>query len=184
MRRIAIALLGLLLCCNAAAATHRKPGLQPGDTPPDTLGATLRGQEVTLSSLQGKVVVISFWATWCGYCLKELPVLASLQREATRLGLPLQVVAVNHREDRQTFVHAVRVLRKSMAELQVTWDRHGEVGKPYGVSHLPVMVMLHRDGTIAHVHVGYDADMLDTLVGEINALLTEQPAAIATVPMH
>lgn len=61
MRRIAIVLLGLLLACNAVAGG--RPGLQPGDTPPDALGTTQRGQEVTVSSLHGKVVVISFWAT-------------------------------------------------------------------------------------------------------------------------
>jgi thiol-disulfide isomerase/thioredoxin len=183
MRRIAIVLpgllLGLLLCCNAVAGD--RPGLQPGDTPPDALGTTQRGQEVTVSSLRGKVVVISFWATWCGYCMEEIPVLAKLQMLATRRGLPLQVVAVNHREDRDTFVRTSRVLRRSLPELLVTWDRDGAIGKPYGVSGIPVMVMLRRDGTIAHVHVGYGADMLDTLVGEINALLLEQPAATAAV---
>ncbi|CAM0998075.1 Thioredoxin family protein [Rhodanobacter sp. Root179] len=183
MRRIAIVLpgllLGLLLCCHAVAGD--RPGLHPGDTPPDALGTTQRGQEVTVSSLHGKVVVISFWATWCGYCMEEIPVLAKRQLLATRRGLPLQVVAVNHREDRDTFVRTSRVLRRSLPELLVTWDRDGTIGKPYGVSGIPVMVMLRRDGSIAHVHVGYGADMLDTLVGEINALLLEQPAATAAV---
>lgn len=113
--------------------------------------------------------------------MEEIPVLAKLQMLATRRGLPLQVVAVNHREDRDTFVRTSRVLRRSLPELLVTWDRDGAIGKPYGVSGIPVMVMLRRDGTIAHVHVGYGADMLDTLVGEINALLLEQPAATAAV---
>lgn len=182
MRRIAIALLGLLLSCSAVANAGGTSGLQPGDTPPDTLGTTLRGQDVTISSLQGKVVVISFWATWCGYCMKEMPVLARMQALATERGMALQVVAVNHREERKTFVRASRALHKSLPELLVTWDRDGAIGKPYGVSGIPVMVMLHRDGTIAHVHVGYDADMLDTLVGEINALLREPSVATTTVP--
>lgn len=182
MRRIAIALLGLLLCCDAVAGT--KPGLQPGATPPDTLGTTLRGKDVTISSLHGKVVVISFWATWCGYCMKEMPVLAKMQELATQRGLSLQVVAVNYREDRNTFVRTSRVLHKSLPELLVTWDRNGVIGKPYGVSGIPVMVMLHRDGTVAHVHVGYGEDMLGTLVAEINALLLEQPTATAAVATH
>ncbi|GGY24894.1 hypothetical protein GCM10008098_18160 [Rhodanobacter panaciterrae] len=182
MRGIAIAVLGLLLSCNVMAGD--KPGLKPGDTPPDMLGTTQRGQDVTISSLHGKIVVISFWATWCGYCMQEIPVLAKLQALATQRGLPLQVVAVNHREDRDTFVRTSRVLRKSLPELLVTWDRDGLIGKPYGVSGIPVMVMLHRDGTIAHIHVGYGEDMLDTLLGEINALLVEQPTATASVAIH
>ncbi|MEO8810050.1 MAG: TlpA disulfide reductase family protein [Rhodanobacter sp.] len=182
MRRIAIVLFGLLLCCDAVAGS--KPVLAAGDTPPDTLGTTLRGQDVTISSLHGKVVVISFWATWCGYCMEEMPVLARLQALSTQRGLPLQVVAINHREDRATFVRTSRVLHKSLPELLVTWDRNGVIGKPYGVSGIPVMVMLHRDGTVAHVHVGYGADMLGTLVAEINALLREQPVATAAVTTH
>ncbi|BFI95261.1 MAG: hypothetical protein RSP_07710 [Rhodanobacter sp.] len=176
MRRITIALLGLMLCCSARAELH------PGDTPPDALGTTLDGQHVTVSSLHGKVVVISFWATWCGYCMKEMPVLANLQALATQRHLPLQVVAVNHREDRRTFVNIVRVLRPRLPGLVMTWDRDGSLGKPYGTANgIPVMVMLHRDGTIAHIHAGYGEDMLDSLVGEINELLTEQqPAAAAS----
>ncbi len=178
MRRIGIALLGLVLCFGARAE------VKPGDMPPETLGTTQRGQAVTVSSLHGKVVVISFWATWCGYCMKEMPVLASLQTLATERGLPLQVVAVNHREDRETFVRTSRALRRSLPELLLTWDRDGAIGKPYGVTGIPVMVMLHRDGTVAHVHVGYGEDMLDSPVAEINALLVEPPPASPAVAAH
>lgn len=136
---------------------------------------------MTVSSLHGKIVVISFWATWCGYCMKEMPVLANLQALASQRGLPLQVVAVNHREDRRTFVRTVRALRPVLPGLLMTWDRDGNLGKPYGTDKgIPVMVMLHRDGTVTHVHVGYGADMLDSLVAEINALLGEPapPSAV------
>lgn len=169
MHRIAAALFGLMLCCSARAELH------PGDMPPDALGKTQDGQEVTVSSLHGKVVVISFWATWCGYCMKEMPVLANLQSLANQRNLPLQVVAVNDREDRRTFVNIVRALRPRLPGLVLTWDRDGTLGKPYGSDKsIPVMVMLHRDGTIAHIHVGYGEDTLDTIVSEINGLLVEK----------
>ncbi|WP_404613219.1 TlpA family protein disulfide reductase [Rhodanobacter hydrolyticus] len=156
MRRIAAVLPGLLFCLVVHA--H----VQPGDTPPDALGTTQEGKEVTVSSLRGKVVVVSLWATWCGYCMKEMPVLAKFQSLATQRGLPLQVVSINYREDRHVFVNTVRVLRPLLPGLLMTWDRDGTLGKPYGTARgIPVMVMLHRDGTIAHVHVGYGEDMLD-----------------------
>ena len=178
MRRLGIALLGLLFCLAAHA------GVQPGDTPPDALGTTQDGKTVSVSSLHGKVVVVSFWATWCGYCMKELPILAGLQTLATERGLPLQVVTINHEEDRQTYVRTVRALRPRLPGLLMTWDRDGTLGKPYGTDKgIPVMVMLHRDGTVAHVHVGYGEDMLDSLVAEINALLAEPaPSAVAVAP--
>lgn len=174
MRRIAAALCGLMLCCSASARLH------PGEMPPDALGKTLDGQKVTVSSLHGKVVVISFWATWCGYCMKEMPVLANLQSLASQRGLPLQVVAVDYRENRRTFVNVVRALRPRLPGLVLTWDRDGALGKPYGSDKgIPVMVMLHRDGSIAHIHAGYGEGSLDSMVGEINELLAEKPAAHA-----
>ncbi len=175
MRRIAFALLGLWLCFTTHAA------IAPGEMPPDALGTTQQGQVITVSSLHGKVVVISFWATWCGYCMKEMPVLASLQDLATQRRLPLQVVSIDYKESRQTFVRASRALRPKLPNLLITWDRDGDMGKPYGVKGIPVMVMLHRDGSVAHVHIGYGEDMLDTLVAEINALLNEPATSMPSV---
>lgn len=175
MRRIAYALLGLLLCFTTHAA------IAPGDMPPDALGTTRDGQVVTVSSLHGKVVVISFWATWCGYCMKELPVLANLQNWATKRHLPLQVVSIDYKEDLSTFVRASRALRPRLPNLLITWDRHGDMGKPYGVKGIPVMVMLHRDGSVAHIHIGYGEDMLEQLVAEINGLLNEQSSSPPSV---
>jgi thiol-disulfide isomerase/thioredoxin len=179
MRRTGFALFALL-CCFAANA-----GIKPGDTPPDGLGTTLDGHTVSLSSLHGKVVVISFWATWCGYCLKEMPVLAGLQSVATERKLPLQVVSVDYRENRDTFRHSVQLLRKRLPDLLISWDREGKVGAPYGTSGgIPVMVMLHRDGTVAHIHVGYGEDMLDDLIAEINTLLNEPTPPAKALAAH
>lgn len=116
--------------------------------------------------------------------MKEMPVLANLQTLATERGLSLQVVAVNHKEDRATFAQTVRTLRPALPGLLMTWDHYGSLGKPYGTDKgIPVMVMLHRDGTVAHVHVGYGEDMLDSLVAEINTLLNEPPpASVAVAP--
>ncbi len=177
MRRTGLALFALLCCFTASA------GIKPGDIPPDSLGTTVAGHTVSLASLHGKVVVISFWATWCGYCMKEMPVLAGLQTLATKRKLPLQVVAVDSKESRQTFVGAVRLLRPRLPQLLISWDRHGKIGEPYGANKIiPVMVLLHRDGTVADVHVGYDDGTLDRLVVEINGLLTEPaPPTVATV---
>jgi thiol-disulfide isomerase/thioredoxin len=176
MRRIMVAMFVVLFCAAAQAE------IKPGDVPPDHLGRTRDGQFIDASSLHGKVVVISFWATWCKYCMKEMPVLANLQTLATQKNLSLQVVSVDSQEERRIFVNSVRVLQPRLPGLLLTWDRDGSIGAPYGADKgIPVMVMLHRDGTVAHVHVGYGEDMLDTLVTEINTLLAEpMPATVAS----
>lgn len=156
--------------------------LQPGTRPADSLGKTASGQPVSLSAMRDKVVVISFWATWCSYCMKELPVLAGLQAQATSRHLPLQVVSIDHKEDRVIFLRTARLLKPRLPGLLVTWDQHGSIGKPFGTDHgIPVMVMLHRDGTVAHVHRGYSEDMLDSMLAEIDTLMAE-PSALGNSP--
>lgn len=169
MRKALPFLLIALLCGSVAA----KP-IQPGATPPDDLGTTLAGQHVSVSALHGKVVVISFWATWCRYCMKELPILGGLQATAAQRGLPLQVVEINFEQDHRTFMRASHLLMPKLPGLLLTWDRTGALAKSFGLGGaLPAMVMLHRDGTVADVEIGYDASMLDSLVARINKLMNE-----------
>lgn len=173
MSKVCVFLLLVLTCTGLLAKT-----LQPGATPPDNLGTTLAGQHVSTSVLRGKVVVISFWATWCRYCMKELPILGGLQAVAKQRGLPLQVVEINYKEDHRTFVRASNLLMPKLPGLLLTWDRTGALAKSFGLGNaLPAMVMLHRDGTVADVEVGYDASMLNSLIAKINKLMNE-PAPV------
>lgn len=176
MRKILVLLCGLLVSTSLLARTA------PGGLPPDSLGQTVDDRAITASSLRGNVVVIGFWATWCTYCMQEMPTLAGLQTLATERRLPLQVVYVNSKEDRRVFVRASHILKRRMPELLITWDQHGNIGKPYGADKkIPVMVLLHRDGSIADIRVGYDAKELDELIAEINTLMAEPaPPALAS----
>ncbi len=180
MRKIVFAWIMALMCVSANAQ------ILPGAVPPDGLGKTPNGEAVSLASMRDKVVVISFWATWCTYCMKELPVLAGLQQLATSRHLPLQVVSIDHREERDVYMRTVRVLRPRLPGLLMSWDRDGSIGKPFGTNKgIPVMVMLHRNGTVADVHVGYSEAMLDDLIAEINTLMAEPsalPASSASAP--
>lgn len=171
----------IALLCGLLASTSLMAGAKPGDRPVDLLGQTVDGQTVTAASLRGDVVVVGFWATWCPYCMREMPTLAGLQTLATQRHLPLQVVYVNSREDREVFVRASRALRRRMPGLLITRDPHGSIGRPYGTDDmLPVMVLLHRDGTIADIRAGYDEKDLDDLLAEINTLMAEPAPPPAT----
>lgn len=93
-RRLLAVALWLLAMLAAPVASAAPAGPAIGDAPPVALlGKDRAGQVVDLGQLRGKVVVVTFWASWCGYCLKELPQLDLLQKHAgDRL---LRVVAVN-----------------------------------------------------------------------------------------
>jgi thiol-disulfide isomerase/thioredoxin len=158
-------LVAALLLLTGAAHASAGPG--PGDAPPDFLGRDASGHDVHVQDMHGKVVLITFWASWCGYCLKELPILAGIQK----LAGPgqLQVVAISYNEDYDNFRKIHHNLRKE--NMLLTYDSNASVSKAFGVSGIPHMLMIGRNGRIAHVHVGYDESMLDTIIAEVNALL-------------
>ena len=73
-----------------------------GKAPPDALGVDKDKHEVHVSDYHGKVVVLTFWASWCAYCLKELPVLESVQRKGGKDRIV--VVAINSDKDRSDYL--------------------------------------------------------------------------------
>jgi peroxiredoxin len=113
-----------------------------------TLG-DLAGKQVRLSSLKGKVVLIDFWATWCGPCRIEMPNIQKLHRELKGRGLV--VLGVNQGED----ADKVRpFLKKYAYDFPVLLDRQQSVAGLYKVSGIPTMVIIDRTGTISAHFVG------------------------------
>jgi thiol-disulfide isomerase/thioredoxin len=159
-----------------AVATSAHAQVQVGDAPPDLLGKDRDGTVVHVSTHHGKVVVLTFWATWCGYCLKELPVLENLQRRVGKSRI--EVVAINTDKDRAHYV----AMRRRLKDFQLTMtadERDGEVAKHYAVTGLPFIVMINKAGRVAQVHVGYSEKSLGGFVDEINALLEDPEEASA-----
>lgn len=152
-------------------AAEQKPQPRVGEVPPPMLG-TLHGSEaqVNLADYRGKVVIVTFWASWCGPCRRELPVLAHLQQVIGRDAL--QVIAINVNEPRQDFLGVVRANRK--LQLDYIHDTGDVASDEYGVESLPNMFVVARDGKIAYVHRGYSEDMLQGFLGEIMGLLPEE----------
>ena len=136
-----------------------------GDKAPDEFGKTLNGETPKLADYSGKVVVISFWATWCGYCLKELPILEGLQKVAKA---NVQVIAINT-EGRDDFREASRAMRGMTIKL--TYDAGDKGAKAYGVHGIPHLVIIGRDGKILDVRRGYGESTLPEIVDVINAAI-------------
>lgn len=148
----------LLLSLNV----HAAPTI--GEIPPDYLGKTTAGNAIKVSDFAGKAVVVSFWATWCPYCLKELPVLNALQNSAAKDHI--QVITVNT-EDRPTFRAAAHALAPSFT-IALTNDPDKKASKAYGVSGIPHMLIISKNGKIIQVYRGYDETSLPQIVADIN----------------
>ncbi len=135
-----------------------------GDIPSPYLGTDRDGNEVDLRDLKGKLVIVTFWASWCGYCLKELPILENIQNH---LGTDqMRVIAVNSKESRQTY----RKLKKALKSLNLTMthDLSGEISDTYGVKGIPHLLIINREGQIVLQERGYDESSIDDFVRVIN----------------
>ena len=159
--RILFATIAVLAVCGAKDAGPGK-----GDIAPPVLGTTADGTTIEVPQFKGKVLVVTFWATWCGPCMRELPMLESLQRVAGKE--KLQVVAVNI-EDRAVFRKVSQ--RLTSFQLTVAHDYGKRGSDAYGVNGIPHMVIIDRDGVILKVNRGYSEESLDGILAEINAAL-------------
>ena len=166
----------LLVLFTHVAMAGTPPG--SGDPAPSYLGRDANDHDVRAEDMHGKVIVVTFWASWCGYCLKELPILANVQKLAG--ANQLQVVAISYKEDYNNFRQIHHNLRKT--DLLLTYDTKATASAAYGVTGIPHMVMIGRDGRIAHVHVGYNESMLDTIADELNTLLAAPVPADTHAP--
>src|SRR5689334_2511777 len=162
MTRILPLLVTCLLAFPSFAAEPR-PG--PGDLAPAPFGITRDGDAVETRQFAGKVLVVTFWASWCGPCLQELPLLEGVQQAAKG---SVQVIAVNIEErDRFRMIHD----KLKSFGLMITHDYDKASREAYGVKGIPHMMIIGRDGRIQRVHRGYDESAIDGIITEINAAL-------------
>jgi thiol-disulfide isomerase/thioredoxin len=152
------------------ATKHERPALPVGTVPEDELGKDLDGNKIRISDYHGKVVIVSFWASWCGPCKKELPVLAGVVK---RVGPDhLQVLAINYRDQNEPFKYVVKVLK----DYPITFlrDANSKTAKKFDVQGIPRMIIIGRDGKVAADHTGYGEEMIPELIDQLNALLAQK----------
>ncbi len=106
--------------------------------------------QVRLQSLRGSVVLLDFWATWCGPCRAELPILASLHRRYEARGL--RVVGVNVDEGGPSLVPQFQ--RHFGLGYTLVYDDRGEASRLFGVQGLPTLVLIDRSGEVRLRHAG------------------------------
>lgn len=169
-RRILATQVGAIVLATLGAwsmpASAQAPMPGRGDLAPDYVGKTYDGERVLLSAYAGKVVVVSYWATWCGPCRKELPLLEGIQQVAGKERL--QVIAVNI-EALDTYRRVAR--RMSSLQMTVAHDSNSEGSKAYGVKGIPHMVIIGKNGRIVRVNRGYSEEGVDRAIADINLAL-------------
>ncbi|MDW8289554.1 MAG: redoxin family protein [Armatimonadota bacterium] len=123
-----------------------------GQAAPDFTLTDLEGNEVSLSSLRGKVVFLDFWATWCPPCRESLPHTQALSQHERAKSGDLVVLAVNAREELDK---VKKFMQDNGYSFRVLMDKDGAVLNAYRVQGIPTFVLIDREGKISQVWVGF-----------------------------
>ena len=117
--------------------------------PPPFTGQTTTGQAVSLADLQGRVVLVNFWASWCAECRPEMPLFERLHQDFAAQGLT--VLGINFREGTQRIEQYARELSLTFP---LVLDPQGEIARAYGVIGLPTTFLVGRDGRPVALAIG------------------------------
>src|ERR1700751_4003378 len=159
--RIAAIAASLSVALPALAGTPTAPA------PAFTLGSR-SGQEVSLAQYKGQVVMINFWASWCGPCRQEMPLLESIYRKYGRMGFTL--LGGNVEPDSQA---ANEWLKQTPVSFPILYDKDSKVSKLYDVAGMPSTVIIDRSGKLRMLHRGYKPGDENEYLDSIRSLIRE-----------
>ena len=126
--------------------------LSEGAVVPDFTAETVDGNTFNLSDQKGKVVLLNFWATWCGPCVGEMPAFERLYNE---YGEKVSILAVNCEEDKNT---VSQFISDSGYTFPVAYDVDGDISTQYSTSGIPYTLVIGKDGLIKKIFLGADSD--------------------------
>ncbi len=135
---------------------------------PDFTLESLDGGNLRLEEYRGQVVLINFWASWCGPCRQEMPILDRLHQRYEDTGF--SVLGVNVEEDSAP---ARKVVEKTNITFPVLLDTRQIVSKLYELKAMPSTVVVDRDGNVRYVHKGYKPGDEHKYVEVVKALIRE-----------
>ena len=163
LRKMLVAMvLGVIAASSLASSSLE------GQVAPDFALKSSSGENMRLSEYRGDVVMINFWATWCGPCRQEMPLLDELYNRYNRVGFNL--LGVNIDDDSR---RAMQMVEELGVNFPVLFDARKEVSKLYEVEAMPVTVIVDRSGTVRYVHHGYKPGYEEKYLDQIRSLLRE-----------
>lgn len=161
MLRIVMMMVLIMLGSTALAADVSGPA-------PDFTLKSRSGENIKLSDLRGSVVMINFWASWCGPCRQEMPHLETLSKEYADYGFTLLGVNVDEKQEA-----ADKLLKQVPVTFPVLYDASSSVVELYDVDAMPSTILVDRDGNMRYLHRGYKPGYEDHYDAQVKALVLE-----------
>lgn len=156
-----------LVACAAALPLLAASGPVNQPAPDFTLSAR-GGKPLSLTQYKGQVVMLNFWASWCGPCKQEMPLLESIYKKYNKLGFTL--IGVNVEPDSKP---ADAVLAKLPVSFPIVYDPESKVSSLYDVSGMPTTVIIDRKGQVRLLHRGYKPGDENEYLDSIRQLIRE-----------
>ncbi len=153
----------ILLVSQFTLAANTIEGLAPDFTLKSNTGSNLR-----LSELRGQVVLINFWASWCGPCRQEIPLLDDIHQKYSKLGFTVLGVNVD-----QDSAKADKILNDIPVNFPVLYDNEGEVSRLFNVEAMPTTIIVDRNGNMRFRHRGFKPGYEDLYISHIKTLIRE-----------
>jgi thiol-disulfide isomerase/thioredoxin len=162
VRALFSGLAGFVLVVSAASA------LAPGDTPPTIDMSDRAGRKVDLEELLGKVILIDFWASWCGPCRREMPILQALHEKYGADGLVIVGVNIDSSKKKMN-----KFLERVPVSFRIVHDPKLAIASRYEPPTMPSSYFISRDGKIRYLHEGFSDEDAPGFDARIKTLLAE-----------
>ncbi len=144
---------------------------EEGTKAPEIAIRTQAGNDFKLSSLIGKVVIVDFWASWCGPCRLGMPFLQELHEKYKDKGL--EVVGINLDAKQENIEKFIEKL-STKPSFTLLWDPKGTTPTAYKVSGMPTTLFIDKKGIIRYRHIGFKEEDKGTYRKLIEQLLSEE----------
>jgi thiol-disulfide isomerase/thioredoxin len=141
-----------------------EPALEIGQQAPGFKLSDLTGQQVSLDQFKGKIVMLDFWATWCGPCRMTMPIVENLQKEYPDAMVLLTINLQESRDSVRDYIRAQGI------HSRVLLDEDGAVGAKYGAESIPLQILIDKQGVVRFAMAGYGPRLASRLRSEINKL--------------
>jgi len=158
----------LLPCVLVASVGTAAAAVQTSAAAPDFTLRSVGGANLRLGEQRGQVVLVNFWATWCGPCRQEMPHLNRLYDKYRSSGFVL--LGVNIDDDPRA---AADLAAKLGLRFPVLLDTDKQVSRVYDMSAMPATLLIDRDGRVRHIHRGYRDGVERTYEEQVRGLLKE-----------
>jgi len=156
-----------LIGCTSIVTAHAH-AVEVNTAAPDFTLESLAGPNERLQEYRGDVVLINFWASWCGPCRQEMPILDRLHQRYSDAGFT--VLGVNVEGERKA---AEKIANKSTITFPVLIDAGQKVSEQYDLEAMPTTVVVDRNGEIRYIHRGYKSGDEAKYIDVVKQLISE-----------